>query len=98
MTAPSTPRTETDGKTRKDAAAGSPGRADANVAFADLRGLLLTLGFAERIRGDHHIFSRDGVDEIINLQPLGARAKAYQVRQVRTIIRKRPVMAPVGLA
>jgi hypothetical protein len=64
------------------------GRADANVAFADLRGLLLTLDFAERIRGDHHIFSRDGVDEIINLQPLGARAKAYQVRQVRTIILK----------
>lgn len=64
------------------------GRADANVAFADLRGLLLTLEFAERIRGDHHIFTRGGVEEIINLQPLGAKAKAYQVRQVRTIVLK----------
>lgn len=27
------------------------GRADANIAFADLRALLLALGFAERIRG-----------------------------------------------
>ena len=64
------------------------GRVDANIAFADLRGLLLALGFAERIRGDHHIFTRDGVDEIMNLQPLGAKAKAYQVRQVRGVILK----------
>ncbi len=64
------------------------GRADANIAFADLRALLLALGFAERIRGDHHIFTRDGVDEIMNLQPLGAKAQAYQVRQVRGVILK----------
>lgn len=52
------------------------GRADADIAFADLRGVLLALGFAERIRGDHHIFTREGIDEIMNLQPLGAKAKA----------------------
>ena len=64
------------------------GRSDANLAFADLRQLLLSLGFAQRIRGDHHIFTRDGVTEIINIQPAGAKAKPYQVRQVRAIILK----------
>lgn len=51
--------------------------ADANIRFADLRALLRHLGFAERVRGDHHIFSRDGVAEILNLQPRGNLAKAY---------------------
>lgn len=62
------------------------GRADANIAFADIRGLLLALGFAERVRGDHHIFTRNGIEDIINLQPLGAKAKPYQVQQVRNTI------------
>jgi hypothetical protein len=64
------------------------GASDANIAFEDLRRLLKRLGFAERIRGDHHIFSKDGVEEILNLQPKGAQAKAYQVKQVRGIIVK----------
>ena len=62
------------------------GKADANIRFDDLRALLMHLGFAERIRGDHHIFSRDGVAEILNLQPRGGKAKAYQVKQVRAVI------------
>ena len=62
------------------------GRADMNVAFSDLRGLMLALGFNERIRGDHHIFARQGVEEILNLQPLGAKAKGYQVKQVRNVV------------
>lgn len=61
-------------------------RSDANVPFDGLCGLLVRLGFDERIRGDHHIFSMTGVDEIINLQPKGDKAKPYQVRQVREII------------
>ncbi|MBZ0142146.1 MAG: hypothetical protein M9884_09515 [Rhodocyclaceae bacterium] len=62
------------------------GRSDANVAFGELRQLLLRLGFAERIRGDHHIYSREGVEEILNLQPRGGMAKPYQVKQVRSVI------------
>jgi hypothetical protein len=62
------------------------GRSDANIAFADLRNLLLALGFDERVRGDHHIFTRSGVEEIINLQPISAKAKPYQVRQVRNAV------------
>lgn len=64
------------------------GRSDANIAFSDLRKLLVRLGFDERVRGSHHIFSRDGILEILNLQPKGTQAKPYQVRQVRNMILK----------
>ena len=68
-----------------------PGRANSSagfrsVPFGDLRALLQHLGFAERIRGDHHIFTRDGVAEILNLQPRAGKAKVYQVKQVRAVI------------
>jgi hypothetical protein len=62
------------------------GVSDANIRFDELCRLLKRLGFAERIRGDHHIFTRDGVAEILNLQPRGSLAKAYQVKQVRNVI------------
>lgn len=38
------------------------GNADANIRFDDLCALLSHLGFTERIRGDHHIFTRDGFE------------------------------------
>ena len=62
------------------------GTADANIRFADLRGLLSDLGFDERIRGDHHIFSKTAMAEILNLQPRGSLAKPYQVKQVRAVV------------
>ena len=61
-------------------------RGDANVPFAALCQLLCRLGFAERIKGDHHIFSMAGVEELINLQPKAGKAKPYQVKQVRTLV------------
>ncbi|MFA9462537.1 type II toxin-antitoxin system HicA family toxin [Thiohalorhabdus methylotrophus] len=64
------------------------GGADANVDFADLRTLLRRLGFEERIKGDHHIFTRSDVEEIVNLQPRGSKAKPYQVKQVRNLLVK----------
>ena len=65
------------------------GLSDRNIRFSDLRSLILGLSFDERIRGDHHIFSKAGVTEILNLQPLtGGLAKAYQVKQVRSVILK----------
>lgn len=63
-------------------------RSDANIAFDDLRQLLIHLGFEERIRGSHHIFRKRGVEEKINLQRDGSKAKAYQVRQVRRVLLK----------
>lgn len=64
------------------------GTKDSNISFSDLRKILQALGFACRIKGDHFIFTKDGVDEILNLQPLGNKAKAYQVKQVRNVIIK----------
>jgi predicted RNA binding protein YcfA (HicA-like mRNA interferase family) len=64
------------------------GRADANIDFTDLCRLLNNLGFDEGIKGSHHIFTRDDVEEIINIQPVGSKAKAYQVKQVRNLILK----------
>jgi hypothetical protein len=64
------------------------GRSDANIDFDDLRGLLLLLGFDERTKGSHHVFSKSGVDERINLQRDGRHAKPYQVKQVRSVILK----------
>jgi chromosome segregation ATPase len=46
------------------------GLSDKNVRFQDLKKLLNDLGFSVRIKGDHHIFSQEGIEEIINLQPL----------------------------
>lgn len=64
------------------------GASDANIAFTGLRHLLQSMGFRERIRGSHHIFTKEGIEEILNLQPRGAKAKPYQVKQVRNAILK----------
>jgi HicA toxin of bacterial toxin-antitoxin, len=63
------------------------GASDQNISFDALVHLLRYLGFAVRIAGSHHIFSREGVVEILNLQqrPDGT-AKPYQVKQVREVI------------
>ncbi len=62
------------------------GTSDANISFVDTCNLLKKFGFEERIRGDHHIFAKDNVEEILNLQPKGSKTKPYQVRQVRNLI------------
>jgi len=64
------------------------GKSDANIDFNDLCRLLANYGFDERIKGSHHIFTKNSVEEIINIQPIGAKAKAYQVKQVRNLILK----------
>lgn len=62
------------------------GTSDANVSFHELCDLLLDLGFSERVRGSHHIFVKQNVQEILNLQASGSKAKVYQVKQVRQVI------------
>ncbi len=62
--------------------------ADKNTTFAELRQLLLNLDFDERTRGSHHIFRKDGIEEKINIQKDGNKAKPYQVRQVRNVVLK----------
>ncbi|MBI4308929.1 MAG: type II toxin-antitoxin system HicA family toxin [Candidatus Omnitrophica bacterium] len=63
------------------------GTSDQNIAFASLCLLLRRVGFEERVKGSHHIFTCEGVEEIINVQPQGGgKAKPYQVKQVRNLI------------
>ncbi|MDJ0533310.1 MAG: type II toxin-antitoxin system HicA family toxin [Xenococcaceae cyanobacterium MO_207.B15] len=64
------------------------GTSDNNINFFELRQLLKKLEFAERVKGDHYIFTRDNVEEIINLQPKSGKAKSYQVKQIRNLIVK----------
>lgn len=61
---------------------------DRNIRFNDLCGVLNYLGFENRIKGDHFIYFKDGIDEIINIQPDKNMAKPYQIKQVRNILLK----------
>lgn len=69
---------------------------DKNFEFDDLSKLLEQLGFNKRIKGSHHIFTKEGVDEIINLQPLDKYAKPYQVKQVRALLIKYKLLPDAG--
>ena len=64
------------------------GRHDNSIKFSESVNLLKALGFSVRIKGSHHIFHREDVEEIINLQPDGSKTKAYQVKQIRELIVK----------
>jgi hypothetical protein len=62
------------------------GECDNNISFNELCNLLIKLGFNSRIKGSHNIFTKNGIEEIINIQPDGNKAKLYQVKQIRNII------------
>ncbi len=64
------------------------GTSDSNIRFSELCQLLCRLDFIERINGDHHILTKEGIDEIINIQPKKGKAKPYQVKQIRNLILK----------
>ena len=65
------------------------GKSDYNIAFDDLRNLLIDLGFQyRRQRGSHIMYWHEGAGIFVNLQKDGANAKAYEVRQVRDAIKK----------
>ena len=64
------------------------GSKDRDIDFDDICKVLMNFGFAVRLKGSHHIFYKDGIDEILNIQPNGSKAKPYQVKQVRQVILK----------
>ncbi len=64
------------------------GRQDKSILFSEVVSLMQRFGFSMRIKGSHHIFSNEGIDEIINLQPDGSKAKAYQIKQIRELMVK----------
>lgn len=59
---------------------------DHNMRFSDIQKLLDALAFSCRIKGDHFIYTRPDIQEIINIQPVGSKAKSYQVRQIRNLL------------
>jgi len=64
------------------------GASDANIRFGEICDLLQAKGFRMRVSGSHHIFTKSGVMERINLQREGSQAKPYQVKQVRKVLAK----------
>lgn len=62
------------------------GRSDTNIPFQATCNLLESLGCKKRVKGSHHIFTKTGVIEQINLQPYGGRVIAYQVKQIRRVL------------
>ena len=62
-------------------------RGSRNVRFADFVRLVEAFGFRlSRVSGSHHIFSRPGVIEAINLQDYHGTAKPYQIRQFLKLV------------
>ena len=51
------------------------GKTDNSISFSGLCLLLNEMGFNEKIKGSHHIFTQNGIHEIINTQPKGSQAK-----------------------
>ena len=62
------------------------GHKDSNVRFSDLQKILVAMGGKERVKGDHFIYSFAEIEAIINIQPYGKMAKAYQIKQIRKFI------------
>jgi predicted RNA binding protein YcfA (HicA-like mRNA interferase family) len=62
------------------------GASDANIRFDEICHLLQAKGFRMRVSGNHHIFTKSGVMERVNLEREGSKAKPYQIRQVRKIL------------
>lgn len=64
------------------------GKSDNNFTFDEICNLLERLEFEYRIKGSHFIYYKNGINEIVNIQNLNGKAKAYQVKQIRNIIIK----------
>lgn len=62
------------------------GKSDNNIRFNEICSLLLKFGFKMRVKGSHHIFFKEELNEIINIQEIDGQAKSYQVKQIREII------------
>ncbi len=60
-----------------------------NVRFNEFEVLLKGFGFElARINGSHHIYNRDDIPEIINIQNKKGQVSPYQVKQFLALIEK----------
>jgi predicted RNA binding protein YcfA (HicA-like mRNA interferase family) len=63
---------------------------NSEISFQELLTFLTQSGFEQKsVSGSHRIFGKEGVEEIINVQPhKTGKAKPYQIRQIREIFQK----------
>ena len=60
-----------------------------NIRFNELTNIVESLGFElVRINGSHHIYQHPDIPEMVNLQDVGGKAVAYQIRQVLKLIER----------
>ncbi len=60
-----------------------------NIRFGDFVRLVEAFSFRlSRVSGSHHIFSRPGIPEAVNLQEYHGQAKPYQIRQFLKLVEK----------
>lgn len=63
------------------------GNSDNNIRYSDFQNLIIDLGFEFKHRnGSHSVYYHNGINRFMNIQPVGSKAKGYQVRQLRGII------------
>jgi predicted RNA binding protein YcfA (HicA-like mRNA interferase family) len=61
----------------------------AHLRFEEACALARAFGFhLSRVSGSHHIFARQGVRELVNLQEVGGKAKPYQVKQLLDLVER----------
>jgi predicted RNA binding protein YcfA (HicA-like mRNA interferase family) len=59
------------------------------VRFNELVTLVEAFGFRlSRVKGSHHIFVHPRVQELVNLQNVGGKAKPYQIRQFLRLVER----------
>jgi predicted RNA binding protein YcfA (HicA-like mRNA interferase family) len=60
-----------------------------NIRFSDMVNLVEGFGFTlSRTDGSHHIFTRQDIPELVNLQKIKGQAKPYQIRQFLKLVEK----------
>ncbi len=60
-----------------------------NLRFEEACALARAFGFhLSRVRGSHHIYAREDVPELLNLQEVKGKAKPYQVRQLLGLVER----------
>jgi predicted RNA binding protein YcfA (HicA-like mRNA interferase family) len=64
------------------------GKSDNNIKFVDFQNLIIDLGFIfSHQTGSHKFYSHSKHPIFMNIQPDGNKAKGYQVKQLRKLIR-----------
>lgn len=60
-----------------------------NIRFQDMIVLVQAFGFRlSRVSGSHHIFTRSGIPELVNLQDVHGQAKPYQIKQFLKLVER----------